>query len=373
MRILFWTLNFWPAIGGVEVLAAKLVPSLRQRGHEFVVVAPRDDADLPEEEEYHGVPIHRLSFHSNIAANGIDHLSTIKSKVADLKRAFKPDLVHINGVGYSNFFHLTTSQIYRAPLLVTLHGRWATQADSIVGHTLRAANWVSGCSAAILKRARLLVPEIMDRSSIIYNGLEAPQISPEPLPFVEPRILCLGRLSPEKGIDLALAAFPQVLQRFPRARLTIAGNGRLRSELERQAAKESISHAVDFVGWVAPDAVPSLINSSTIVLMPSRHDSLPLVALQAALMARPIVATRVGGLPEVVTHEETGLLVESENAPALSEAIELMLARPEIASRMGDAARARVKKFFSWEQHVNSYDALYRKLATPMRQSSGAR
>jgi glycogen(starch) synthase len=198
---------------------------------------------------------------------------------------------------------------------------------------------------------------------VIYNGLEIPALATKPLPFDRPRILCLGRLAPEKGMDLALAAFPSVLEQFPSARLIIAGNGVLRSELERRAVCYGIAHAVDFIGWVAPDKVPALINASTIVLMPSRQDSLPLVALEAALMARPIVATCVGGLPEVVVHHETGLLVAKESIGALATAVNWLVTHPEVAVSMGHAARRRAQRIFGWEQHVAAYGALYEKLA----------
>lgn len=367
MRVLFWSLTFWPNIGGVEVLAAKLVPALRERGHEFIIVAPKSHSDLPDEAQYQGISIRRFSFQNTVTPTGIDHLVEIRQRVAKLKRDFAPDLVHINGVGPTDFFHLTTTEAHRAPLLVTLHGEWHRQADTIVGHTLRAADWVVGCSAAVLERGRRLKPEITDHSSVIYNGLKAPSLSPEPLPFDAPRVLCLGRLAPEKGMDLALTAFSSIVDQFPCARLIIAGNGVLRSDLERQAACHGIAHAVDFIGWVAPDKVPALINDATIVVMPSRQDSLPLVALEAALMARPIVATRVGGLPEVVVHEETGLLVESESSDALAEAVVCLLSNPHVAKRMGAAGRARAARVFSWEHHVDAYDALYRKLTAVKR------
>ena len=236
MRVLFWSLTFWPNIGGVEVLAAKLVPALREYGHEFLIVTPKNPAELPAEAEYQGVPIHRFPFYNTVSHSGIDHLVEVKQKVAKLKQNFAPDLVHINGVGPTDFFHLTTADAHKAPLLVTLHGEWRRQVDTIVGQTLRAANWVAGCSAAVLERGRLLAPEITSRSSVIYNGMEIPPLSPEPLPLDPPRILCLGRLSPEKGTDLALAALPSILKRFPRVRLTIAGNGILRSDLEAEVA-----------------------------------------------------------------------------------------------------------------------------------------
>ena len=359
MRVLFWSLTFWPNIGGIEVLAAKLVPALRDRGHQFLIVAPKNHSDLPDEAQYQGIPIRRFSFQNTVSPTGIDHLVEIRQRVAKLKRDFAPDLVHINGVGPTDFFHLTTANAHWAPSLVTLHGEWQPQVDAIVGRTLREADWVAGCSAAVLERGRRLAPEVTDRSSIVYNGLEAPSLSPEPLPFDAPRILCLGRLASEKGMDLALAAFPSVLEQFPSARLIIAGNGVLRSELERQAMCYGVGHAVDFIGWVAPDKVPALINASTIVLMPSRQDSLPLVALEAALMARPIVATCVGGLPEVVVHNETGLLVAKESIGALATAVNWLVAHPEVAISMGHAARTRAQRIFGWEQHVAAYGALY--------------
>jgi glycogen(starch) synthase len=79
-------------------------------------------------------------------------------------------------------------------------------------------------------------------------------------------------------------------------------------------------------------------------------------------MARPIVATRVGGLPEVVVHGETGLLVESENSDALAEAILFLLNHPDTARKLGGAARDRAQIVFNWERHVDAYDALYQKL-----------
>ena len=91
MRVLFWTLNFWPHIGGIEVLAAKLLPALRDRGHEFVVVAPKNDPALPDEARYQGIPIRRLSLQNIAHPNGIDHLIELRKKVVDLKRGFGPD------------------------------------------------------------------------------------------------------------------------------------------------------------------------------------------------------------------------------------------------------------------------------------------
>jgi len=98
--------------------------------------------------------------------------------------------------------------------------------------------------------------------------------------------------------------------------------------------------------------------------MPSRRESLPLVALEAALMARPVIATRIGGLPEVVQHRMTGLLVESEDPQSLGDAISFLLRQSALATEMGNRAKSRANRLFSWKNHVDGYDALYRNLAT---------
>jgi len=362
MRILFWSATFWPTIGGVEVIARKLLPALQRRGHEFTVVTPKSNANSPDEDEYEGIPVYRFSFQNHFTPSAVDYVIGMRRKIDGLKRAFLPDLVHINAVNRSDFFYLTTSQTPRLPLLVTLHGQWENQIEPVVEQTLRRADWVAGCSAAMLDRGRQLVPEIGARSSVVYNGIEMPLLAPEPLPYDPPRIACLGRLWPEKGMDLALLAFVSVRDRIPQARLIIAGDGALRAELQQQAADLGIASAVDFLGWVPPENVPALINTSTIVLVPSRQEALGLVALEAAAMARPIVATRVGGLPEVVVHEETGLLAEPENTGALAESMIFLLKNRDAAARMGQAARDRVQRLFSWDRYVEAYDGLYRTL-----------
>jgi glycogen(starch) synthase len=362
MRVLFWSSVFWPKIGGVEVHAAKLLPALKARGYEYLVLTIKTHSDQPESDEYQGIPIHRLSFWQRDNYTQIDALVQIRQKVAALKRSFAPDLIHINAVDIGNFFHLLTANVVPAPVLVTLHGEWLPRQNGVVKQTLSAADWVAGCSQAVLDKGRELAPDIISRSSVILNGLEAPPLLPKPLPFEPPRLLCLGRLSPEKGFDLALTAFAAVVRQFHQARLAIAGDGPSRLELEQQAGELGIAHCVDFLGWVVPEDVPALINVSTIVLMPSRQESLPLVALEAALMGRPLVATRVGGLPEVVAHEQTGLLVNTEDSRALADAVELLLHRPAVAIQMGLNARSRAQQLFSWQKHLDGYDALYKKL-----------
>jgi glycogen(starch) synthase len=134
--------------------------------------------------------------------------------------------------------------------------------------------------------------------------------------------------------------------------------------LERQSNALGLTDVVDFLGLVDPGNIPELMNKTTIVLVPSRPgDSFPLVAIQAAQMARPLVAARVGGLPELIMHRQTGLLIEEENIEELVEAVTFLLENPERAVRYGQAGRKQAQELFSLDKCVNAYDVLYRKLS----------
>jgi glycosyltransferase involved in cell wall biosynthesis len=363
MRVLFWSELFWPYIGGAEVFGAGLVAALRRRGHDLAVVTSHDQMDLPDEGRYEGVPVYHFPFRAAIAGRDLGLFREALRGAARLKSDFAPDLIHANGVGPSLIFHLRTAAASRARLLVTLQQEVLTAqaGGTLLEQALRAADWVTGCSAAALSQARALLPEISSRSSLIYNSVEAPGVLPAPPPAC-PRLLCLGRLVPAKGFDLALSAFALLRGRFPDARLLVAGDGPMRDELQRQAAALKVEDAVDFLGWVSPGEVFEVINRSTLVLMPSRREGLPLAAIQAAMMGRPVVASGAGGLAEVVAHGVSGFVLDVCDAPTLAGAIARLLCRPEELRRMGVAARLRALDLFAWDKSVAEFEDLYRRL-----------
>jgi glycogen synthase len=365
MRILYWVDAFPPLIGGVEVLSGQFVRALQRRGHEIVVFSSRGNADLPDRMDFFGIPVHRFSFNKALLKRDLNLIKTIRNRTNELQADFQPDLVHLNFSAPSAFFHLFAHRAGRLPCLETIHAfiEPASGQDSLHARILASVDWVVGVSDAMLRDARRLVPEITPRSSVIHNALEMPSLEPAPLPFDCPSVLFAGRLVLEKGVDTAIDAFAAITNRFPNAHLVIAGDGPMRQNLEQRAIDFGISPKVKFLGWVDPEKMPALINSATIVVMPSRwEEPFGLVALQAAQMARPIVATSVGGLPEVVLNARTGLLVEKDNSAELANAIALLLDHPETGVQMGAAARKRVQAEFTMDRLVDEYQSLYRNL-----------
>ncbi|AFY61438.1 glycosyltransferase family 4 protein [Synechococcus sp. PCC 6312] len=365
-KILFWTQLFWPYIGGVEVLSSHFLRAIKCLGYDIIVVTSHGSLSLPNQEDWEGITIHRFPFLRTLETRDIATIFAIKQRLIALKQQFQPDLIHINLSDPSLFFHLST-----APAIPTLisakisFGRTPLASDTLLYKALKSAHWVTANSQAILTELHQLFPPLVKKTSLIYNGLKIPLLAPTPLIATPPKLLCLGRVVPEKGFDLAIHALRKVIQAHPDTRLMIAGDGPHRPALERQVTLLGLTDRVEFLGWIRPDDVPALINCSTLVLMPSRwEEAFGLVALEAALQARPVIASRVGGLPEVVMDGEGGIVVEKNNPQALATAICTLLSNLPQAKMMGERARTRAAEIFGWERYVSAYDALYRKLCS---------
>src|SRR5215470_9862845 len=121
MRVLFWQELFWPYVGGVEVLAARLVLALQRRGYEIIVVTRQDSPDLPKQTNYQGIPVYRYPFWTGLTSGKLGEVMELRAQVALLKRNFAPDLVHINSFDPSALLHHDTANTHRAPILLTLH------------------------------------------------------------------------------------------------------------------------------------------------------------------------------------------------------------------------------------------------------------
>jgi glycosyltransferase involved in cell wall biosynthesis len=366
LRILYWSELFWPYVGGPELFARRLLPALRDRGYEIVVVSSHDHFDLPDRSQLDGMTVHRFFMRAALASGNVEQLANVLGQIRQFKRDVAPDVVHVSGVGPSAFFHLLTEASHPAPCLVSIRTEvldsQKEQTGSILEKTLHRADWVTAVSSRVLQQARQLAPAIADRSSVVYNFIDVPDRRPTPPPIAPPRVVCLGRLIPAKGFDLALKAFPAVLGRCPQARLVIAGEGPEKPDLERLACRVGVDQAVRFAGPVAPRDIPDLLESATLVVVPSRREGLSMVAIEAGMMARPVVATDTGGLPEVILNGHTGLLVPKEDVNALAEAISALLGQPATAARMGRRARDRVQAVFARDRTVEAYSQIYQRL-----------
>jgi glycogen(starch) synthase len=376
MRILYWTPLFWPEIGGIEAIAMNVLPALRARGHDVMGVASHGPLELPDRSEYDGIPVYRYHMFNALWKKDPKLLMGITKKIANLKRSFQPDIVHmLFGPPALAYFHFQTMKAHPSPTLLTVHAdltNASTGPDTLLWRMLQNADWITSDAEITLSHVRKIYPQIGERTAVIHNGFPMPDLEPADLQFEEPHLVCVGRLAHEKGFDIAIAAFSQVLKRFPDTHLTIAGDGPLRRELEELASEQGLNGHVHFPGAMPHGEIPALLNTATLVVIPSRQDSFPVVAVEAAQIGRPIIATRVGGLPKAIVDGETGLLVDAEDVQGFSAAITRLLGERAEARRMGQAARERATILFSFDRYVDAYDGLYAKVIARFGNSQGA-
>ncbi len=204
------------------------------------------------------------------------------------------------------------------------------------------------------------------RVTVIPSGADlaaidaAPAADPLGLVGGGPAVGCVGALAPEKGQAVLLAAWREVLAVFPNARLVLVGEGLERRRLE-QLARELSPGSVRFAGF--RDDVASCLKSFDLVVLPSIAEGIGGAAIEAMACRRAVVASRVGGLPEVVADGVTGLTVPSCNPAALSAAIVALLGDAQRRAAMGEAGRVRVEAELTVEGMVAAYLNVYRELA----------
>lgn len=365
MKILYWTEAYWPSIGGTEVASVLLMRGLRAQGHELLVVTSLTDPGLPASEEHEGIQIRRLPFREAVAAGNPANVFKLLQQTLEVVADFQPDLFHLGLPGPSCLFCLQACRRKNIPLVFThqLAGAWieGTRPDQMVAHAAQQANRVVFPSQGMLEEA---VRSGIDteRSLVIYNGIELDSTDPAPLPWDPPVVAATGRFSHEKGFDVLVEAVHHLAAGGTQLRLLLAGDGAERPALESMVDRWDLQGVVEFLGWLKPEAVPDLLRGATVLVAPSRAEAFGLSALEAQAAARPVVATRVGGLPEIVMDGETGRLVASEDPQALAEGIADILSDRDRARAMGLAARARVHDRFSIRAQAKAYEDLYKEV-----------
>ena len=177
---------------------------------------------------------------------------------------------------------------------------------------------------------------------------------------VVPLVGVVGRLEAQKGHAYLLEAWPSVAAEFPDARLLVVGDGSLRPRLEARTGELGVGESVIFAGFRAD--IPRVLDAIDVLVLPSLYEGMPLTAIEASAMGRPVVATAVDGTPEVIREARTGRLVPPADPVALSRAIRSLLRDPLGAQRMGRAGRDFVVDRFDLDRQVASTARVYREL-----------
>lgn len=368
-RVLALTVGW--GLGGAERLLLLSAPRLRTLGYDVRIGALKEDGPLRGELERAGVPC--VSF-------GARHRGDVTAlgRLGGYLRRERIDVLHAH-LFYANVAARLVGRLARVPVVLAAHHDtdvWMGPHHRLLERlTAPLSDRVIACSEAVRRYAieRYGIGE--ERVVTLRNAIDPGSI-PGPEARARARAALgardgerlagtLGRLhEPKKGLATFLAAAARVAAADPRARFVLIGDGPARGDLERRAASLGLPDRVRFLGE-RPDAV-SLLPGLDLLVQPSLWEGFGLSVLEGMAAGVPVVATRVGGLPEVVRDGVDGLLVPPADPPRLAEAIASLFADPARAQRFGAAGRARARNEFHVDALVagtaSLYDALLAKV-----------
>lgn len=356
-------------LGGTERVVWEL--ATRLPAHRFDVrvwLSPSADVDeLAAGLEVRGISVERVAeVDSRWDVGGMLH--TWKRL-----RSARPDLLHIHHVWPAADRYLTLlamlAGVPRVVITEHIEGQSHSSGQRALKRSeLRRADAVTAVCGAV---ADTLVRDYgvdRERVRVVANGAEVPNEASEQLAAREvrqqlgaranrPLWLCVGRLEEQKGQTYLLEALGLLRDRGLNFVAAFAGEGSDRAALERQVTERKLHNQVQFVGQV--EAIGPMLAAADAVVLPSLWEGLPLSLLEALVRGRPVIATAVGGIPEVVDHGRNGVLVPPRDAQALADALAAFHERPHASLEMGARAAAHVREHHTWDRVAQRFEAVY--------------
>jgi glycosyltransferase involved in cell wall biosynthesis len=340
-------------IGGAERLLAAVLPQLDRARVEAQVACLHGDAPLADALEKAGIRVHHLRSAQKFDPRPVWRL-------ARLLEQERIDVLHTHLI-QADILGYWAGRLARTPAVVsTKHNvryyerqeRWLRPAARWVERRMDAIVAVSSAVGEEYRHARHLW--------VIHNGVDCKKFSPLPLPSHGP-VVCVANFTMQKGHRILLEAVARLVPEFPGLQVELAGSGLMREDLQARAGRLGLANRVAFLHTVQD--VRSVLARASMFVLPALWEGLGLAVLEAMAMGRPVIVTDVDGLREIVTHERDGLVVQSGDVGALSEAIARLLRDRELAKRLADTARERVVEDFTIERMARRLEDFYESLA----------
>jgi glycosyltransferase involved in cell wall biosynthesis len=379
---------------------------LARRGHAVTVVTP-GNSSLPAVESFDGVRVVRFPLelpvdltYGRVAQSRVNivgkvarlavmahYLEAQYRSTINVAREQGADVIHAHWAIPTGPAAVHAARKLALPSVITMHGgdvyvnpeqgydfptRWYVR--PALRWTLRHAGALTAITQDCRQHAlRAGAPD--ESMHLVFNGTDLRRFSPAPPPAAsragDPRygphmIFACRQLFPRKGIRFLVEAAAMLAPRFHDLEVVVAGDGFERPELIRLAESLGVSKHVTFLGWVPNTDLPPYYRAAAVSVIPSLEEGFGIPAAEAMGCETPVVATDAGGLPEVVEHGVTGLIVPRGDSAALAEAIGSLLADPARSAEMGRAGRQRALRLFDWDRSAEQFEQIYATVAAGM-------
>jgi len=355
-------------VGGAERVIARTVPRLDKNRYETIVCCLWMGGAAADEMEKAGVRVINLD-----AKNKLD--LRILFRLYRLLKEHKIDIIH-SFLFHANMLGRIVGRLAGVPVILSSERTMEMEdKHQLLLNRLTAclADKIITVSEAVREFAITNIGIEPNKLITIYNGVDLSEFSRNPnREWIEEArrelgidpchvvVGTVGHLEPEKGCEYLLQAAAQVSAQDGKVTFLLVGDGSQRTKLENLAQDLGISSNVIFMGY--RNDIPRILSVMDIFVLPSLYEGLPNALLEAMAASRPVVATQVGGIPEVVADGETGILVPPRDPGALAGAICVLLEDRERAREMGIAGRKQVERLFGIETMVAKTEVLYEEL-----------
>ena len=371
-------------VGGIARHCEGLAKALIKQKHD-VHLFTLDFPGAPEYEEMDGIKVYRASTelgHPNFLTWVLMFNHFLSKRMADVTKTVDFDVMHVHD-WLAAFSGISFKHYLKKPIVLTMHstevGRaqglhspdsfsingiewWATyEADRVIvcSHSMKDEI----CNHFNLPREKVdIIPNAIDASKYdipVDRGAVRQRYG---VGWGEKLILCVGRLVPQKGVEYFIRAIPLIAKKYPEAKFIIVGEGWSRDLLEEEARASGHANKITFTGFASDKQVIELMTSADTLVVPSIYEPFGIVALEGMATGVPVVASRVGGLAEVIDHDKTGIFVYPRSPESLAWGIDKVLSDPDNAKMLTKNAKEKLHKAYSWEAVAMKTVEVYKKV-----------
>lgn len=370
--------EFPPITGGVAAYVYNISEKLAQRGHKVTVIT-RGSWGKTYHTMVGNVDVYRVRFIPSYPFHLQPHGFFIKQLLNSLESSF--DILHL----HSPLMPFIRTSL---PIVATEHGtvkgfidnldlidlyslvakvsrRMYVSIDRKIAERADRVIAVSNACAQELREWYGLKKDI----EVIYNGVDVRFFTPANRNHNQAYILYCGALITKKGLPDLIRSATYICQEYPDMRFILAGDGPLEKQLKRLVHQLGLDNNFSFIGYLGRNELLGYYQNATICVLPSYHEGLPTVLLEAMSCEIPTVATSVAGNSEVVKDGETGFLVPPHQPKRLAEAILTLLGDKKLRQEMGARARKQALELYDWEVIISKIEECYSSLLSETKQS----
>lgn len=368
----------YASVGGSGVVATELGRALAERGHRIHVIS--SEPPFRWREGLDGLSFVKVDVPPYPLFREPQYLLALTNTIARVAEEEQLDLVHAHyAVPHATAAYLARQMLEISPgrtprTVTTLHGTDITLVGSdpsyrrVVAFSIEQSDAVTTVSRS-LRADTISALGVQRAIDVIPNFLDCAEYRRRPDPVLRARlcppdrydalVIHVSNLRPVKRVDVALEVFRRIRTRV-RARFLVAGDGPVRGDVERQAGESGIGDDVTFLG--EQDDLVALLSAADLFLLPSIQESFGLAALEAMACGVPVVASRVGGLPEIIEEGVTGFTCEPDDVDGMADRGVQLLTDRGLHARVADAAAALVRETYCTERVVPMYERAYRRV-----------